>query len=59
MDMGILMSGLSPLARMGAASAPIVIALVLRLLVGNRQGIEVILLGSATWLAMNVVMLAA
>ena len=55
MDLGTLTSNLSPLARIGIAAAPLLSTVVVRLLVGKNRALEMILMGSATWLAMNTV----
>ena len=53
MDLRTIAS-LSPLMRVGIASAPIFAALMARLLLGDHRGLRLILMGSTTWLAMNV-----
>jgi hypothetical protein len=54
MDLPSLISSFSPYMRVGIASTPIVASLVARLLLGDNRALQVVLLGSTTWLAMNV-----
>jgi hypothetical protein len=55
MDLGTFISNLSPYARVAIASAPLVVSLAVRPFVGQNRPLKTVMLGSATWLAMNVV----
>ena len=59
MDFGTLTSNLSPFGRVAIAATPIFVSLMVRFVVGHHRAFGVILMGSVTWLAMNVVALAA
>ena len=56
MDLGTLTSNLTPYQRVGVASTPMLLSLLLRLLVGKNRPLQMVLMGSATWLAMNTVL---
>jgi hypothetical protein len=54
MDLRMLLLSFSPYMRVGIASAPIFVSLAARLLMGNHRALPALLMGSATWLAMNI-----
>jgi hypothetical protein len=53
MELATVASNLSPCFRIGIASAPLFVSLAVRLLVGENRALQVVLMGAATWLAMN------
>lgn len=59
MDLGTLTSNISPYGRVVIAATPVFVSLMVRFVVGHHRAFGVILMGSVTWLAMNVVALAA
>jgi hypothetical protein len=54
MDAGTLALNLSPWARVGIATAPFLVSLAVHLMSGRKRANQMVLMGSATWLAMNV-----
>lgn len=49
---------LAPFVRVGVAVAPMFLSLLARVLVGTNLAYQLALMGSATWLAMNTMLLA-
>ena len=56
MDLGTLPASLTPYKQIGVASAPLFVSLLVRLFIGKSRVLNMVVMGSATWLAMNTLL---